>query len=40
MKQRDKELEDKNKRLEELNIALKVLLGKRETDKATLEQKG
>ena len=39
LKQRDKDLEDNNKSLEELNIALKVLLRKREEDKAVLEQR-
>ena len=39
LKQREKELEIKNIRLEEMNAALKVLLEKREEDKKELEEK-
>ena len=39
LKQREKELEIKNIRLEEMNAALKILLGKRDEDKKELEEK-
>jgi PAS domain S-box-containing protein len=38
LKQREKELEIKNIRLEEMNVALKVLIDKRDEDKRNLEE--